>query len=80
MVADRRRRRVPARTPLPDMSNTYFVTGALGCIGAWVVERVGDKTRVSLAASIEATRVVPGLIVDMVATKALGRATAWLKD
>ena len=50
------------------------------CSGAWVVERVGDKTRVSLAASIEATRVVPGLIVDMVATKALGRATAWLKD
>jgi hypothetical protein len=50
------------------------------CSGAWVVERVDDKTRVSLAASIEATRVVPGMIVDMVATKALGRATAWLKD
>ena len=29
---------------------------------------------------IEATRVVPGMIVDMVATKALGRATAWLKE
>ena len=50
------------------------------CSGAWVVERVGEKTRVSLAASIEATRVVPGMIVDMVATKALGRATAWLKE
>ena len=22
------------------MSNTYFVTGALGCIGAWVVEHI----------------------------------------
>ena len=42
------------------------------CSGAWVVERVDGKTRVSLAASIEATRVVPGMIVDMVATKALG--------
>ena len=50
------------------------------CSGAWVVERVDGKTRVSLAASIEATRVVPGMIVDMVATKALGRATAWLKE
>lgn len=49
------------------------------CKGAWVVERKGAKTRVSLAASIEATRVLPGVVVDMIATKALGRATSWLK-
>ena len=32
------------------MNDTYFVTGALGCIGAWVVkqlvERGGDEVRV----------------------------------
>ena len=25
------------------MSNTYFVTGALGCIGAWVVKHLVDR-------------------------------------
>lgn len=43
MVADGRRERVPARTRLPNMSNTYFVTGALGCIGAWVVKHLVDR-------------------------------------
>mmetsp|Transcript_6662 Transcript_6662/g.20968 ORF Transcript_6662/g.20968 Transcript_6662/m.20968 type:complete len:216 (-) Transcript_6662:39-686(-) len=49
------------------------------CSGAWVVERCGDVTRVSLAANIRATPLVPGLLVEAIAAKALNRATAWLR-
>eukprot|EP00629_Pelagomonadales_sp_RCC1024_P009596 CAMPEP_0119259488 /NCGR_PEP_ID=MMETSP1329-20130426/289_1 /TAXON_ID=114041 /ORGANISM="Genus nov. species nov., Strain RCC1024" /LENGTH=205 /DNA_ID=CAMNT_0007258873 /DNA_START=132 /DNA_END=745 /DNA_ORIENTATION=+ len=45
------------------------------CSGRWVVERVNGLTRVSLEACIKATRYVPGVAVDYVAEKALGRAT-----
>ena len=54
--------------------------GNLGALAAGRRFLGRDLNRGWSAASIEATRVVPGLIVDMVATKALGRATAWLKD
>ena len=42
-------------------------------------ERVaGGRTRVSLCAEIKATRLVPGQVVDYVATRALDRAVAWV--
>ena len=48
------------------------------CSGRWVVERANGLTRISLEACIKATRYVPGVAVDYVAEKALGRATAWI--
>ena len=47
--------------------------------GAWrVEEREGGGCRVSLAARVEACRVVPARVVDYVAERALRRATKWL--
>lgn len=47
--------------------------------GAWrVEEREGGGCRVSLAARVEACRVVPARVVDYVAERALRRATRWL--
>ena len=49
------------------------------CTGKWVVERASDgATRVSLKADIQATRLVPGQVVDFVAERALDRAVAWI--
>ena len=49
------------------------------CSGRWTVERAaGGRTRVSLCAEIKATRLVPGQVVDYVATRALDRAVAWI--
>ena len=47
--------------------------------GAWRgEEREGGGCRVSLAARVEACRVVPARVVDYVAERALRRATKWL--
>ena len=43
-----------------------------------VEEREGGGCRVSLAARVEACRVVPARVVDYVAERALRRATKWL--
>ena len=50
------------------------------CTGKWVVERAagGGAARVSLKADIQASRLVPGMVVDLVAEKALDRAVAWI--
>jgi len=49
------------------------------CTGKWVVERAPTgAARVSLMADIQATRLVPGMVVDLVAEKALDRAVAWI--
>ena len=48
--------------------------------GAWRVEpRAGGGSRVTLAAEIGACKIVPSNAVDYVASKALRRATEWLR-
>lgn len=50
--------------------------------GLWFVEHVPEKphaSRVWLVAHIRASSLVPNMIIDYAASRALPRATTWLK-
>jgi hypothetical protein len=53
-----------------------------GADGFWFVESIPDRpdiSRVWLVASITCSSLVPRMIVDYAASRALPRATTWLK-
>ena len=50
--------------------------------GFWYVEKIIDRpgySRVWLSASVVASRLIPTIIVDYAAMRALPRATSWLQ-
>ena len=51
--------------------------------GQWSLEEVagreGECTRVCLNIELEASRLVPGFIIDYAASRALPKATLWLQ-
>lgn len=60
-----------------DKSCTNIAVDSLD--GYWLVEPIDEtSTRVWLCADVAACKVVPRAAIDYVASKALGRATAWL--